>query len=246
MTFALNLEKSVKSLTLSLEKVGIVSPPNVDVGFCLDVSGSFEDEHRDGSTNTLLTRLIPWGLVFDPDKKIEVFTFSDGEDNVCEVGSVDANNHVDFVQRKIVGKVRGWNGGTDYSYALERMLKHFGWINTVKKPGFFGKMFGKTDEVIFGEKKKSIVIFTTDGENLDQTRTTKILRESKERGDKVYFLFLGISNQGSSFSFLKSLDRQFENTGFINIKNLNDFNALTDEAINEMILSEELLAWVKS
>lgn len=244
MALELNLEKSTKTLALCLEKAGIVTPPALEVGFGLDVSGSFEDEHLAGITDLLLTRLVPWGLLFDPDKKLDVFTFSNGASHVADVGPVDANNFRGFVQSKIVNKVPGWNGGTDYSYLIERMLANFGWAGEiVKKAGFFGKLMGKKDEVVAGAKKRSLVIIATDGDNQDKQRTLDVLRASEARGDQVYFLFLGISNQGSRFPFLESIGDQFSNTGFVSIPNLRQFVQMSDEEINQRLIGDELLAW---
>lgn len=243
MALALNLEKSAKSLVLSLEKAGIAKPPALEVGFGLDVSGSFEDEHRAGITDALLTRLIPWGLAFDPDRKLDVFTFSDGEANVQDAGPADEHNFSGFVKSRIVGKVKGWNGGTDYSYLIEKMLAHFGWTETVKKAGFLGRLMGKQDEVVFREKKSSVIFVATDGDNQDKERTLRILRESEARKDKVYFLFLGITNQGSSFPFLEKIGDQFSNTGFVSIPNLRKFVDLNDEDLNAQLISDELVRW---
>ena len=113
MALQLNLEKSKAALQLCLHKAGVTQPPVMDMGVLLDVSGSFEDEHQDGTTNRLLTRLIPWGLTFDPDGKLDVTTFSHGERHVHRVGSVTAANYADFVQRQVIGRVPGWNGGIE-------------------------------------------------------------------------------------------------------------------------------------
>lgn len=245
MALALNLEKSAKALVLSLEKAGI-KVPELELGFGMDVSGSFDDEHQDGTTDALLTRLVPWGLTFDPDRKLDVFTFSDGAHSVQDVGAVDGNNYSGFVQREIIG-VKGYNGGTAYSHVIERFLTHFGWIDTVKKAGLFGKLMGKKDEVITGARKRSLLIIATDGDNNehgDKDRTRRVLRESEERGDQVYILFLGISNQGSTFPFLEDLGDEFSNTGFVAIQDLRKFIALSDEAINEHLISDELLKWL--
>lgn len=251
MALELNLEKSAKTLALCLEKAGIVTPPQLEVGFAMDVSGSFEDEHTSGVTNDLLTRMVPWGLTFDPDKKLDCFTFSNGDDHVVDIGPVDSSNYTDFVKAKIcekvghrvIAKVNGFNGGTDYSYVLEKMLGHFGWAGAVKKAGFFGKLMGKKDEVVAGAKKRSLVIVATDGDNSDKQRTLDVLRASEARGDKVYFLFLGISNQGSRFPFLERIGDQFSNTGFVSIPNLRKFVQMSDEEINQQLIGDELLAW---
>ena len=118
MALTLNLEKSRAALKLSLEKKGVVTPPRMDVGFALDVSGSYEDEHRDGLTNDLLTRLVPWALTFDPDAKLDLATFSDGERGVVALPAVTAANYLGYVNRHVIDRVDGWCGGTDYRHVL--------------------------------------------------------------------------------------------------------------------------------
>ncbi|GBG14273.1 uncharacterized protein NMK_1839 [Novimethylophilus kurashikiensis] len=243
MALVVNLEKSAQALVLSLEKAGITQPPILEVGFGLDVSKSFEDEHRSGITDVLLTRLVPWGLAFDPDKKLDCFTFSDGPAHVCDVGPVDASNYQGFIPRKVVNKVIGWNGGTDYSYLLEKMLTHFGWRQP-EQPGFIKRLFGaKPVETV--EKRRSLIIVATDGDNYDPDRTRMVLEESQARKDEVYFLFLGISNQKVKFEFLRSIGDVFDNTGFVRIEDLHGFVEKSDEELNELLITDELLSWLK-
>lgn len=85
----------------------------------------------------------------------------------------------------------------------------------------------------------------TDGANNDQQRTVNVLRASQARGDAVYFLFLGVSNGDSRFPFLESIGREFNNTGFISIANLKKFVEMSDDEINDLIISDELKAWMK-
>jgi len=89
------------------------------------------------------------------------------------------------------------------------------------------------------------VIVATDGDNTDKERTLRVLRESEQRQDQVYFLFLGISNQGSSFPFLERIGDQFGNTGFKAIHNLRQFVGQSDEELNAQLIDEELIAWLK-
>lgn len=249
MSLVLNLTKfdeAKQSLSLCLQKVGILHPPAVDLSFHLDVSGSFEDEHRSGLTNALLTRLVPWGLLFDPDQKLDVHTFSNGAASAKHIGSVNAENYHHYVENHIVDRVPGWCGGTDYSYSLEDGLRSFGWIdNQEKKASFFGRLVGQKDQEK-REKKRSLVIFVTDGDNSDKDRTIKVLQESEARGDQVYFLFIGVSNQGSKFPFLEKIGDMFSNTGFVGISNLQQFLNKTDDELNQILLDEELLDWFKS
>ncbi len=243
MALTLNLQKSQATLQLCLQKAGVTKPPVLDMGFVLDVSGSFEDEHRDGITNDLITRLVPWGLTFDPDKKLDVITFSDGAASVHSAGAVDAGNYQGFVAREIIGRVPGWCGGTDYSYALEQALRNFGWL-AGPKPGLLGRLFGRKEQTS-QSRRRSLAVVVTDGENSDPDRTRAVLRASQERHDEVYFLFIGISNDGGRFPFLKKIGKEFDNTGFIAIRNLRQFVAKSDEELNRELLLPELLEWMK-
>ncbi|MGM9486073.1 VWA domain-containing protein [Ideonella sp. YS5] len=250
MALQLNLEKSKAALQLCLHKAGVTQPPVMDMGVLLDVSGSFEDEHQDGTTNRLLTRLIPWGLTFDPDGKLDVTTFSHGERHVHRVGSVTAGNYTDFVQRQIIGRVPGWNGGTDYSWGIEDFLRLYGWIESTAKPvGLLGRLFGMKPEqggaAVPGQRRRSLVTVVTDGDNNDKDRTRQVLRASQARQDEVYVLFLGVSNQDSRFPFLESVGDEFTNTGFVAIPDIRRFVGLADEELNELLLTDELVAWLK-
>jgi hypothetical protein len=246
MALQLNLEKSKASLQLCLQKAGVTQPPVMDMGVLLDVSGSFEDEHRDGTTNQLLSRLVPWGLTFDPDAKLDLSTFSNGPQNVQRVGSVTADNYGDFVQRQVIGRVAGWKGGTDYSYGIEDFLRLFGWLESnERKPGFFGRLFGEKPAASPAAGRRSLVVVITDGENSDAERTRQVLRQSQARQDEVYFLFLGVSNQGSRFPFLERIGDEFNNTGLVVIPDIRRFVALGDDELNALLLLEELVTWLK-
>lgn len=241
MALKLNLEKSTSTLRLSLEKSGIPTMPRLDMALFMDVSGSFEDEHEQGVTTDLMTRLAPYGLNFDPDRKLDVFTFSNGPGSAHKVGELTESNYEDYVRRHIIRKVPGWNGATDYSHVLELALKEFGWIPT--KAGFFGRMMGRKDET--KARKRSLFFFVTDGDNQDKDRTTRILRESEAREDEVYVLFLGVSNGGGRFEFLENVGDLFGNTGFREIADVRAFIGKSDEEINAFLLDDELVGWLK-
>ncbi|MEQ9305026.1 MAG: VWA domain-containing protein [Marinoscillum sp.] len=254
MSLQMNLEKSKGKLLLSLNKKGINTPPVMDLAFDLDVSGSFDDEHRDGITQDLLLRLVPWGMLFDPDQKMDVFTFSNGENRASYVGEITPENCDRYIQSNIIDKVAGYNGGTDYSFVIRKNLQHFGWLEggaflPKKKAGFFASLFGveEENETIEVEEKRSLVIFVTDGESFerDQERTRRVLAESQNRKDQVYFLLIGISNQGVGFEFLHAIADEFDNTGLVVIEDLKDFVKRSDEEINEILIGDELVEWLK-
>jgi len=241
MPITLNLHKAVPALKLVLEKRGILKMPNVEMCAIVDVSGSFEDEHLDGTTTDLLTRLAPWGLSFDPDRQLDVFSFANGPGSAHHVGALNEANYQGFVQRQIVRKVPGWNGGTDYSYVLEAMLQHYGWMP--KPAGLLGALFGRKPAA--GPQRRTLAVFITDGDNTDKDRTREVLTRSQARGDEVYFLFLGVSNQGGGrFPFLESIGDDFGNTGFKRVDNVRAFVQQSDEQINDYLIDPELGGWL--
>lgn len=251
MKLQLDLNKATAALTLSLEKRGIVIPPSVEVALDLDVSGSFEDEHLDGTTNDLMARLLPWAMVFDPDKKLDMFTFSRGAGAAHYVGDVNAQNYEDYVRRNVINKVPGWNGGTVYAPVIRKNLEHFGWLKPAEAVqgggGFFSKMFGSKPaaSTAIGVKKRSLALFITDGEN-DDTRETESLLEQMERDQMgMYVMFIGVSNQGVRFPFLEKMADRFKNTGLYVVKDLKRFVASSDDQVNEAIINDELIAWLK-
>ncbi|WP_370674345.1 VWA domain-containing protein [Pleomorphomonas sp. PLEO] len=247
MVLQLNLQKSAKSLRLSLDKAGVRPDFKADLIFDLDVSGSFEHEHEEGTTSKLIARLVPYGMVLDPDGQMDVFTFSHGQGSVHHVGTVTPDNCEDYVIRNVFGMVPGWGGGTTYSHVLEANLRHFGWL-PMEAGGWLSRFLFGASKPDHKEKKRSIIIFVTDGENepADHARATRILEESQERGDQVYFLFVGAcEHEGVDFEFLQEIAGRFRNTGLVIIRDLDSFVDLSDEQLNERLLGPELLEWLK-
>ena len=54
----LNLDKSANALRLALDKAGVVANVKAETAAIIDVSGSFEHEHEEGTTSILLERLV--------------------------------------------------------------------------------------------------------------------------------------------------------------------------------------------
>lgn len=244
----LNLEKSSLALKLSLEKKGLIKPPVIEVAIALDVSASFEDEHQSGITSDLLTRLAPWGLTFDPDQKLDVFTFSSGPENAHHVGEMTAKNYQNFVRKRIINKVPGWGGATDYSYVLGDIFQHFGHkLGAGGILGFLQRFLGgsqpKVAEAV-GGRKRSVVFFITDGENNDKGATRSLLSRAEREGCEVYVMFLGVSNQPGEFGFIEKLGEEFDNIGFLAIRDLKALVRMDDDALNELLLVPELLRWL--
>lgn len=265
MALSLDLRKSAETLKLCLAKAGMHEPPVVEVAFNMDVSGSFTDEHTSGATNILMNRLVPWGMVFDPDKKLDFFSFSDGAHHVKYVGEVTDSNCEHFIKDKVIRRVPGWNGGTTYADVLLENLVLFGWeegdtsihSDTIskRKPsivsnvmGFFG--FGKKEKSVpvpaetTKEKRRSLIIHVTDGETYDENSTYSLLSKMRNNGYKVYVQFFGMGIGSKGDRFLKRLAADFDNVGYYSCDSVSRFNNMTDEEINDAIISDELLKWL--
>ena len=261
MTLQLDLKKSEAAFRLSLQKAGVPADVIAENIVIMDLSSSFEHEHEEGTTSTLLERLVALAKVLDPDGKFDLITFSDGPDNVQHLGTIDESNASNYIVDRVIGRVRGWNGGTTYSYALEEALRIFGWLpcdddhQPAQKPRFWERLFGTTPEprkaeAHFHEQKRSIVLFVTDGENDpgdgadDKRRTKRVLRESQQRGDNVYFLFIGACEH-EEFEYVEEIAREFKNTGIVMATDPEEFVELPDEELIEKLLVPELVAWLR-
>ena len=254
MALQLNLEKlneTKKSLTLCLAKAGIITPPVMELCFILDVSGSFTDAHvshngKPAITESLLERLTPWGMLFDPDKKLDMIAFSHISEHV---GAVTEQNYTNFIAKNVVN-CGPWAGATKYEPALKQALELFGYLQEdapVEKLGFFSKLLGRKQQDNFKvNKRKSLVLFVTDGANDDRTETSQLLAESEARGDQMYIIFLCVNKNVSQFSYIKSLAEKYNNVYFDHIDDYDKFVNLPNDQLNERLISQELLDWMKA
>jgi hypothetical protein len=248
-----NLEKSAESFKVSLAKKGIIKMPELEVVAAIDVSGSFLGEHRAGLTGNFMTRIVPWGMTFDPDKKLDVFTFSDGPRHAYYVGAIEQSNYENFVEAEIVDNVPGWGGGTDYSYVLRMILGHFGWVaaqapcSPNRKPGFLARIFGgvkNQDSASTEAPRRAIVFFVTDGQSDDPNETRKVIGDAERAGYETFFVMVGMSKQQRDFPLLRSLANSHGNVIFRKIDNIRDFNKMSDDDLNEFFLDDKLTAWL--
>lgn len=246
MALQLDLTKSAEKLRLDLTKATGREPPEAEVCFDLDVSGSYIDMHMSGVTTKLMSRLIPWGMVFDPDQKLDVYTFSGGPAHY--VGEITAANREDYVQRNIVRKVPNWDGGTIYVPVIRSNLERFGWIaqqGGVAKSGLFGRIFGRAGNVVEPVKRRSLVLFNTDGENRDKGATERLLQEMQDNEYRVYIQFIAVCQSGSDFSFLERMADKFRNCGLVIIEDIYTWVDLSDDAINQQFITDELVEWMR-
>ena len=191
----------------------------------MEVSGSFEHEHEEGTTSKLVARLVPYGMVLDPDGKVDVFSFSNGKGHVHHVGTVTPDDCDDYIVCNLIDKVPGWKGGTTNSYVLERNLQHFSWLPGEKESeGFFNRFFG-------GGAKEAPVAANW--------------RNPRSAATKCIF-FSWAPEHTVDFEFLETIAKRFKNTGVVIVLHLDGFVDLSDEELNAQLLRPELLQWLRS
>lgn len=183
---------------------------NAKVALAMDYSGSMDSLYRNGSVQDVITRLLPIALKFDDNGELESWLFSNGSHMLQPV---NINNYKTYVKKHMLASDFSM-GGTNYAPVLKSILNYYE-DQTSNVPAF--------------------VIFITDGENWDEEETNSIIRKISKYN--MFVQFVGIGNE--NFAYLKKLDnlsgRECDNTGFINVKDMNQMN---DEELYKTLLSQ--------
>lgn len=181
------------------------------VALAMDYSGSMDHLFKNGSVQKIISRLLPIALRFDDNGELEFWLFST---NYRQLTAVTESNYKNYVNN-VIQKSGMCMGGTYYEPVLSDMVDYYENVEPSEVPAF--------------------VIFITDGENMDQYNTDKIIRELSEYN--VFVQFIGIGDE--SFDYLKSLDdlegRKQDNTGFTAVE---DMNKLNDQQLYTEILRQ--------
>lgn len=222
-----------KTAATSIELAGLGNQ-KAKVALALDISGSMGGLFASGKVQQVVEKLLALGIKFDDDQAIDIFLFGV---NDYYVGELKESEFYQYVQNKITSKYR-LEGGTNYAGVMQKIIdKYVGQSN--KKSGMFGKLFSKNEETPLDEPV--FVIFITDGDNGDKSRTEDIVKDASNKG--VFWQFVGIGNE--RFSFLQKLDdlkgRYIDNADFFQ---LNDINKVSDEELFNRLLTE-FPSWIK-
>lgn len=223
-----------KTAVKSIESAGLGNQ-KAKVALALDISASMSGLFSSGRVQQVVEKLLALGIKFDDDQAIDIFLFGV---NDHYAGELKESEFYQYVQNKITSQYR-LEYGTNYAGVMQRIMKHYVGSND-KKSGVFGKLFSKSeastvlDEPVF-------VIFITDGDNGDKSKTEEIVRDASNKG--VFWQFVGVGYE--SFSFLQKLDdlkgRFLDNADFFQ---LNDINKVSDEDLFNRLLTE-FPAWIK-
>lgn len=225
MALNIAMQKSVDSLNLALKKLNISEINPCQVKLAMDVSGSFVYEHENGYTQLLLNRFVPFSLVFDKDKTLDVCAFSHTADVLTDLNEYNYENYI----TENVMTSNSYHGGTEYTPPLKALLE--------KKRGFFSKLFGGSTP----KQEKTLLFFITDGEASDQTKAFNYIKENIN--ENTFIVFLSIGN--SEYPFFSSNYKDGKHTHYFNITNnqLQNIKDYSDEEVYNMIISDNLAKW---
>ena len=234
---AVDLTKKQERLKISLQKKKIEKIV-MQVATVFDRSGSMDTHYSNGTMQNYLERMVPIGLKFDDNGQIDNWAFTAQS---YETGPVTLENLEGFVKREIMSIGAG---STCYAPVLRDINDYYfqtsSVVEEVKPTGFFGKLFGKTEQKVNIIEKLDVdpvyLIFQTDGDNdySDKGPTLEIIRQLSKK--PIYIQFVGIGND-TDFHFIKKLADDFDQVGFIHIPNL---QKATDEEIYDLLISDEL------
>lgn len=174
----------------------------------LDYSVSMRSLYTNGDVQKILERVLPLGLNFDNDGKVETWLFNDGFNRINDLS---ISNYKDYIENeKIMDKYK--LGGTRYCPVMKEIVKT-----------------SKIDSAI------TYVFFVTDGDNCDKKDTGKFIVEASK--EPVFFQFIGIGKGPFLFlEELDNLKgRVVDNACFLNTLNI---DKMSDTELYNEILKE--------
>lgn len=189
------IEKCINKI---LQRDGIdLTEHEANVFVAIDGSFSMDKSYLNGEVQKILTRILPLAQRFDKDGKLQVYWFN----TVCvALEPMTLNNFENYVQEEILNRGCFVGGGAKYSTVINKCV-----------------------EDAKDSKIPTLVLFITDGNNLDKNATDEALRKSSKTN--VFFQFIGVGN--AEFKYLESLDkldgRDIDNTSYLHFSSFKDF-----------------------
>jgi hypothetical protein len=252
----LSLDKAAETLSLVMDKSGVKEITPCQVLLAFDTSYSFINEHKCGYTQLLLERFVPFAMIFDKDKTIDSYTFSD---TTHKEEDINLGNYSTYVKDVIINSPT-FSGGTDYLPTFRSMFSDISTDKTIpitqtieKKPGFFGRLFGaqtETTEVVVGQEvvkadsnERHLIFFVTDGDCNNLRSSKPYLKNNIP--DNAFILFISISN-GYSFSYFANDDLNGKNYDHINMtpQELRNLIDTPDEDLYKLIVTDNMVNWM--
>ena len=212
----ININESKENLNkvlvnLSKESKVDLTKHTARVALATDYSGSMLGVFDNGSLQRTVSRLLPIALKFDDNGELESWLFSNDYKSLAVVTEDNYKNYVKNVMQKSGMSM----GGTEYAPVLRDMVRYYKDVEPSETP--------------------ALIIFITDGENEDKSRTDEIILELSKYN--IFVQFIGIGRE--KFEYLKRLDnlkgRKHDNTGFTAVE---DMDKLNDEQLYTEILRQ--------
>lgn len=174
----------------------------------MDYSISMSRMYKDGTVQNILERMLPLGLRFDDDGKVETWLF---HDSFYKIKDLSLNNYENYIDNeKIMEKYN--MGGTKYCPIIKEI------VNNSKK-----------------DTAPVYVIFITDGDNTDKEDTSNFMIKASKY--PVFFQFIGIGKGPFNYlEKLDNLKGRFiDNAAFFNAV---DINKMSDDMLYKEMLKE--------
>lgn len=233
-----------KKVEIVLQKRGVQNI-KARVGFAIDVSGSMQDEFQSGLMDGVTQRVFALAMKFDDNASMDCWTF---DNNMGELPEATTANIDGYVRRHIMenASISKWHG-TEYAPPLAAAINK--WFPAARAEQRVGGFFGFGGKKIAGiseaesaslAKQPSVLVFLTDGDNQDAAAAERALREAQSK--PLYINFVGIGTD-TDFAWIKRMGDQYPNVGFLSVRNI---RSISDDALYEGLVSEELATWLKS
>lgn len=207
------LEKRTKEVSevvkVNLTKHNLSPDTKARVAFVIDISGSMEPAYKRGYVQEIVEKIFPIAINFDDNAEMDVWIF---EDDFRRMPAMNKANYYGYVQREILDRKCQF-GGTSYAPVLKDVAKYYLEENPESSPVY--------------------VIFITDGDNFDKSKTTKVVTELSNY--PIFLQFVGVGSAG--FEYLEKLD----DMGGRYVDNADFFEADFDDFSKENNLYQKLL-----
>lgn len=238
---AIDLMKQKAGIVLAKKQLNTIK---ARIGFAVDVSGSMEDEFRDGIVQNVADRFMGLALNLDDNGEMDMWTF---DNRMTVLPTANSANIGNYVRREIMenSSVSKW-AGTEYAGPIKAAQdKWFPAAKAATKSGGLFGLFSKSNNDGISEtesaslaRQPAVLLFLTDGDNMDERDAERALVEAQ--GKPFYVQFIGIGT--ASFRFIKRVGDAYPNVGFLSVR---DIRSMSDEALYEGLVTDELAAWLK-
>ena len=218
-----NISKEESLKKISLRKKSVVSlskARNLDnvrsrVALVLDKSGSMDKDYRSGLVQDVIERIIPLALNFDDNGELDLWIFGNDSRRLDGVTLDNFYGLADEINKKY------YLGGTNYAPVMIDIADYYINEEPMQVPNY--------------------VIFLTDGDNYDKSKTTKLIKDLSHL--PIFWQFVGIGN--NDFCFLEKLDemegRYVDNANFFKVDNI---RSMSDDVLYDKLL-KEFPEWLK-